>query len=346
MTGTVDRAGATREQRVLTGLRAWLPTHVPELGSVNDVRPISGGRSNLVYGIEADGGTYCLRCPTSGGAAAAKAIRREYELVRALNEADVLVPTTYAICTDVDVIGVPFFLMSFVEGAAYDSLDALESIPRTDRARVGSGLAQSLAAIHRVDVGAAGLTSLLRDEPFVLRQLRRWRGLLSADDVDRHPRLSTVATALERQFPGEPQVALLHGDFKIGNCLLGHDGRLRAVVDWELASTGDPRADLGWFLASWSALEEVGTRIIPPPGRVAGYSDRDDLTGAYADSSDMPLDDLTYFEAFAEWKWACIDAGIHRRFSRAEYESATRLDLDVVLAEMTDRLARADELLR
>ncbi|GEL26771.1 acyl-CoA dehydrogenase [Pseudonocardia sulfidoxydans NBRC 16205] len=342
----VDHVRVAQEERVLSGLRTWLPTRAPELGAVQSVRPISGGRSNLVYGIDTDdGATYCLRCSTSDDGAAAKAIQREYELVTALGATAVPVPTTYAVCTDVQVIGAPFFLMSFAQGAALDSTDALRAVAPGDRATIGTKLARALADIHRVGVEAAGLASLLRAEPFVLRQLRRWRGLLTEQDVAEHPGLESVARSLEQRFPGEPRVALLHGDFKIGNCLLTADGQLRAVVDWELASTGDPRADLGWFLASWSAPGESGTRIVPPPGRVPGYCGRDDLIEAYAGRADAPLDGLTYFEAFAQWKWACIDAGIRRRFSRPGHVSATRLDLDVVGAELTARLARAGELL-
>ncbi|WP_103381337.1 phosphotransferase family protein [Pseudonocardia dioxanivorans] len=332
--------------RVLAGLRSWLPEHLPAIGEITQVRPISGGRSNLVFGVQsASGEQYCLRCPSSPGPAAG-AIVREYELLAALGTSAVPVPQAIAVCTDPDVIGVPFFLMALVEGAAYDTADALHRIAEPERRRVGVDLARALVEVHRVDVDAVGLSRLRRPEPFVLRQLRRWGGLVTPADVVRHPRLESVAQALRDAFPGEPTVALLHGDFKIGNCLLAPDGGLRAVVDWELASTGDPRADLGWFLASWSVPGSVGARIVPPPGRVPGYTARDELVAAYERAAPLGgIDDLEYFEAFAEWKWACIDAGIHRRFSRPGHESATRLDLDVVLDEMTDRLARADALL-
>ena len=237
--------------------------------------------------------------------------------------------------------------MALIEGRAYDTANAQATMSVPARARAGDEMVHALATIHSVDLASVGLTRLARDEPYVLRQLRTWGDQLGAGTIYRGE-LLTLRDQLSSAFPGERQRRLLHGDFKIGNCLLDRDGTLRAVIDWELASLGDPRADLGWLVASWSEAGETAVRIVPPVGREPGFASRQELLDSYqlAMGAYAAIDELAYFEAFSEWKWACIDVGIHRRFSRPDHQSGTALDLDIVLGEIEARIDRAAELLR
>jgi aminoglycoside phosphotransferase (APT) family kinase protein len=339
--GTDDAAAVDR-------LRRWILAEHPALGRLERVWPISGGRSNLVFGLECDtGARWCLRRPSVASTASRRGLGREYTLMSALGESQVPVPRTVGLCVDESVVGAPFFLMTLVEGRAYDTAAAQATLGVPARARASDELARALATIHSVDLTSVGLTGLARDEPYVLRQLRTWGDQLTPGTI-RHDELLTLRDHLSSAFPGETQRRLLHGDFKIGNCLLDGDGTLRTVIDWELASLGDPRADLGWLLASWSGVGETAVRIVPPPGRERGFASRGELLDSYqqAIGAEAGIDELGYFEAFSEWKWACIDVGIHRRFSRPDHQSDTALDLDVVLGEIEARIERAAELLR
>ena len=164
----------------------------------------------------------------------------------------------------------------------------------------------------------------------------------------RHDELLTLRDHLSSAFPGETQRRLLHGDFKIGNCLLDGDGPFARSSTGNWLRRAIPAPTSAGCSPSWSGVGETAVRIVPPPGRERRFASREELFDSYqqATGADAGIDELGYFEAFSEWKWACIDVGIHRRFSRPDHQSDTALDLDVVLGEIEARIERAAELLR
>jgi aminoglycoside phosphotransferase (APT) family kinase protein len=329
------------------GLTAWIDRTGCEIGRPRRAWLISGGRSNLTFGLEgADGRVYCLRRPPLGKALpSAHDVVREYRILRSLQGGTVPVPRVVAVGEDPQVIGAQFYLMEFVEGHIAATGEAARLIPADVRAGAGREMVAALTNIHAVDLAAAGLSSLSKGADYVARQLRRWQRQLGERGMAVHPLLESVADRLSEAMPRQQATTLVHGDFKIANVILGDGGTVRAVLDWELATLGDPVADLGWLLASWSEPEDQVVRIVIPPSQASGFATRQELIDAYRVNSTLDVSDLPYYVALAEWKWAAIDVGVYDRFAAGQMGDAS-LDRQVVIGEIASRLVHADHLLR
>jgi aminoglycoside phosphotransferase (APT) family kinase protein len=339
------------EQQVPAGidwprLTSWWQSALPGLSPLGNVWLLSGGRSNLTFGLtDSSGHNWCLRRPPLGHAPpTAHDVAREYRIISALQGSAVPVPPSVAVCSDESVIGAPFYVMGFVGGNVAGTEGAAELLPGEVRAGTGRAAITALLAIHGFEVAGTSLETLARPDSYLARQLRRWRRQLGPESGEIDPRLVTIADQLEARIPPQQRDTLVHGDFKIGNLVLGPGGSVEAVLDWELSTLGDPLADLGWLLASWSQPGDTAVRIARPPTLAEGFDSREQLTGFYAAGSSLDLKATEYYIAFAEWKWACIDVGVHARFSRGQMGTAT-IDLDTVAGEIADRLTNASELL-
>ena len=305
-----------------TALSEWLRAEVPEV-KVGDgpvaVDRISGGHSNLTYRItDAAGTPFALRRPPLGMVlATAHDMGREWRFISALAPYDVPVAPPVAFCRDTDVIGAEFYIMGFVDGEVLGDADSghrlAEGEPRTT---AGLDTADVLAALHAVDPDTAGLSDFRREGSYIARQLRRWHrqvhasSLTDLEIVDAaHERLTARAAALP---PSDVRIA--HGDYRPGNLAYGSDGRVRAIFDWELATLGDPLADLGWLLASWGRPADTVRVTIEGPNQVGGYPDGDALVARYAERSGRDVSDIDFYVAFARWRAACIQAGVYSRY--------------------------------
>ena len=303
-------------------LTAWLRAVVPEAtvgaGPVAVAR-IAGGHSNLTYRItDAAGTSWALRRPPTGMVlATAHDMGREWRFVSALDPTPVPVARPVAYCADPGVIGAEFYLMGFVDGEVLGDAESGHRLaPGAPRRRAGLDAVDVLADLHAVEPDAVGLGDLRRDGSYLQRQLRRWHRQVHASVVSdlatidaAHERLAARAAALS---PSEVRIA--HGDYRPGNLAIGPDGRVRAVFDWELATLGDPLADLGWLLASWGRPGDPAPPTIAGPNQAGGYPDGDELAGRYAQRSGRDVSELDFYVAFARWRSACIGAGVHSRY--------------------------------
>jgi aminoglycoside phosphotransferase (APT) family kinase protein len=330
----------------LRAVESWLASTLGMPVQLRRSWLISGGRSNLTYGLETTDGTWmCLRRPPLGRiASSAHNIAREYTILSALRSSATPVPDAIALCHDDGVIGSTFYVMSFVDGTVYSTKNDVLEVPLAVRHQIGREVIAKLDSIHRVDLQLTGLDSLTRPGSYVARQIRRWTSQLSDPSVIQGLRIRAVAEELRRLEPASSGDVLLHGDFKLANCLLDPDGKIVAVLDWELSAIGDPLADLGWLIASWSEPGDHAARIVEPPARAGGFMSRHDLASEYAAVSGRPVAGLDYYVALAHWRWACIDVGIHSRF-RSGAMAGQQIDLAQVEAEIDDRLATAQTLL-
>lgn len=303
-------------------LTAWLRSAVPQVtvteGPV-EVARISGGHSNLTYRVtDAAGTAFALRRPPLGMVLdTAHDMGREWRFLSALASTGVPVAAPVAFCADRSVIGAEFYLMGFIEG---DVLGDAESGHRlaegAARTVAGVDTVDVLADLHAVDPDAAGLGDLRRDGSYVERQLRRWHRQVHASSLPdlrivdaAHSRLVQRAAALP---PAD--VRIVHGDYRPGNLAYGPDGHLRGIFDWELATLGDPLADLGWLFASWGRPGDTAPPTIEGPNQVGGYPDGDALVARYAERSGRDVRELDFYVAFARWRAACIQAGVHSRY--------------------------------
>ncbi len=303
-------------------LSEWVRSEVPEVkvgdGPV-EVTRISGGHSNLTYRIvDAAGTPFALRRPPLGMVlATAHDMSREWRFISALASTGVPVAQPVVFCANTEVIGAEFYLMRFVDGQVLgDAASGNRLAEGEPRSVAGLDTVDVLAALHAVEPDAVGLGDLRRDGSYLERQLRRWHRQVHASSLTdlaivdaAHDRLVARAATLP---PSDTRIA--HGDYRPGNLAYGPDGHIRAIFDWELATLGDPLADLGWLLASWGRPADTVVPTIEGPNQVGGYPDGDALAARYAERSGRDLGDLDFYVAFARWRAACIQAGVHSRY--------------------------------
>jgi aminoglycoside phosphotransferase (APT) family kinase protein len=320
-----DTAPASEGTGDLTGVdpqkvSAWFAANIPGVVLPLEFHRVAGGRSNLTFEVrDAAGGRYVLRRPpTSHVLPTAHDMNREHRIIAALGPAGVPVPPALGLCTDDSVNGAPFYVMGFVDGViARDEQDVEKALDGPARHRSGLALVDTLAQIHSVDPDSVGLGDLGRKEGYIARQLRRWyanyqaardsRGGDTLADVDE------IHDQLAAHIPEQGPASVVHGDYRLDNCVVSAAGEVLAVLDWELCTLGDPLADLGQLLVYWP---EPGERsaLGHSPTQAGGFPTRSELTARYAESTGRGLSQLDFYTAFAYWKLACILEGVYARY--------------------------------
>jgi len=287
------------------------------------VSPIGDGHSNLTYAVSDGHRTVVVRRPPPPPAPpGANDVLREARLMGALQGTVVPVPAVLAIAQAGEVFDVACYVMSFAEGPVITAeTPAALSQPGTRR-EIGENLIDTLAALHAVDWRAAGLGDLGRPEGFNARHLRRMERLVADDDGRIPPHFTPARDWLAARVPRESGHAIVHGDFRIGNVVIAPDapGRVAAVLDWELATLGDPLLDVGYFLASvpgpegpLTPVQEFGTAMLED-----GYPDRASLAARYARHTGRDLSGLPWYTVMAQWKLAVLYEYSRRRTARGD----------------------------
>ena len=310
----------------VAGVTAWLAER-------SDVSPplhfelIEGGRSNLTYRVtDAAGRRVVLRRPPLHGVLpSAHDMGREHRIISALADAEVPVPTCIGYETDVEVTGAPFYVMDHVDGVVVRDADAArEHLTPATRTAAAEDLVDVLVALHGTDVDAVGLGDLARRDGYIERQLRRWHRQLEDGRIRELPLLDEVHERLAADIPVQGPASIVHGDYRLDNLILDPaDGRVRAVLDWELTTLGDPLADLGLLLVYWAQPEDVTIPLPDAPTLVDGFPDRDVLAARYAAGSGRDVSQLGFYVAFGYWKLACILEGVYARTRSGAYGDDT-----------------------
>jgi aminoglycoside phosphotransferase (APT) family kinase protein len=308
----VSATGAIDTARVTT----WLTNRLPELEPPLAFERVGEGQSNLTFRVaDTAGHTVVLRRPPRGEIlASAHDVAREYRILTALRPTDVPVPAMLGLCEDPGVTGAPFYVMEHVDGLILTRLATAEQLAREGRAAAGHALPATLARLHGVDLDAIGLAGLRRPERLAARQLRRWKGQWIASKTRDLPAVDEVAEYLAARMPEERETVLLHGDYHLHNLVLGEDGSVRAVLDWELCTAGDPLADVGQMVAYWRELGDPDGLFREPVAALDGFPDAPRLAESYAEASGRDLADVGYWVAFAYWKITIIVEGVYRRW--------------------------------
>lgn len=293
----------------------WLDEHVEGLRVPVGFSLISGGRSNLTYRVtDAAGAVFALRRPPTGGVlTTAHDMSREWRFITALAPVGVPVAEPLAYCDDPTVAGAQFYVMGFVDGLVPADEEAARSMSPQVRRRAGEDLIDVLAALHRVDPDEVGLGDVARREGYIERQLRRWQRQVHQSGATDLALLDEVHDALLAHVPAQAR-GIVHGDYRPGNVSFAEDGRVLALFDWELATLGDPLADLGWLLSTW---EQPGDEVPPTtdtPSAAPGFPARCELIDRYARVSGRDVSDFPYYVAFSRWRSACIGAGVRARY--------------------------------
>ena len=329
-------------------VRAWLAAHVDGLTAPVEFALISGGRSNLTYRVtDATGRVLALRRPPTGGVlSTAHDMSREWRFVSALAPTAVPVASPVAFCADPGVTGAEFYVMGFVDGEVLADRAAGLALGAPACARAGESLVDVLVALHALDPAAVGLGDLVRRTGYVERQLRRWHSQLHASAAELPALAGDVALLDEvhdlllAHVPAQ-RTGIVHGDYRPGNMAFGPDGSVRAVFDWELATTGDPMADLGWLASTWQDPDEAAAGTTPGPSTAPGSPRRAELVERYERRSGRDVSGLPYWVAFSRWRSACIGAGVRARYLAGHMADDGYLDEARVSAENGERLGES-----
>ena len=299
---------------------AWMVEHLYAVAPL-DFELIAGGRSNLTFRVtDAVGSTYALRRPpTSHVLPTAHDMVREHTIIEALFPLGIPVAKPLGLCVDPEVNERPFYVMEFVDGAILrDRAQAESTFDVATRSAIGDNLAATLAQLHDVDVDQAGLGDLARHDGYIERQLRRWRRQfeqMKVEGVDHETVIEEVGDELARSIPVQQRVTVVHGDYRLDNTVLDHEGKVRAILDWEICTLGDPMADLGVLLCYWSEPGDTTTALLgAAPTTAPGFATRDQVLNAYARHTSLDVSHVAYYQAFGYWKLACILQGVFARY--------------------------------
>ncbi|MGI5274037.1 phosphotransferase family protein [Nonomuraea sp. CA-218870] len=305
-------------------LFAWMGRHAPDAGEPLSVSLISGGRSNLTYLIETRERRVVLRRPPLGHVLpTAHDMGREWRVISALTPTPVPVPGPVAFCADEEVIGAPFYLMDHVAGAAVRTREELGDLAPEPTRRLSRSLAEVLAAIHAVDYREAGLDGFGRPDGYLARQVERWCKQWERSKTADLPDFDRLADRLRERLPARSAGTLVHGDYRLDNTLvrLGPEPEIRAVVDWEMSTLGDPLADLGLTLTYWQDAGDEERAGIPVSGDVTaapGFLTAAEFAAHYAEVSGRDTAELGFYVALGNFKLAVIIEGIHARFRQGK----------------------------
>jgi len=281
----------------------------------------TGGRSNLTYFISNDSCQFVLRRrPLGHVQSTAHDMAREYRIIGALSATNVAVPQIYHYCKEESVIGAPFYLMERVEGSVLNSRDETKKLSNREALAISNNVIDTLATLHECKISDLGLSDFGRPEGFLERQLSRWAKQL---DGSRSRDISGIDLLLSNLISGIPENqhnnSIIHGDFRLDNCIIASDNSVAAVVDWEMATLGDSFTDLGLFVVYWDGLEKIGgSAIASGIRREYGFPSASELLNRYSLRSGNDLTHIEWYIAFGYFKLAVILEGIHLRFMQGK----------------------------
>jgi aminoglycoside phosphotransferase (APT) family kinase protein len=327
---------------------SWLGRHVDGAAPPFTFERIGDGRSNLTFAVTGgDGMRFVLRRPPLHHVlATAHDMTREHRAISALAPTAVPVPEPLGLCTDESVNGAPFYVMSLVEGVVIDSVAAAQPLAAEVRARLGEQLADVLAALHGLDVDVIGLSDFARRGGYVDRQIARWSKQWAGSKTRDLPAVEEVAKHLADRVPPQQGVAVVHGDYRFGNCIAdAATGHIEAVLDWELCTLGDPLADVGYVGAHWAPADGSGGRHNDPTG-AGGFGSFADFVERYAARTSRDLVAIDFYVAFQLWRTAIIIEGVYARYVGGAYGGQLLgAELDVLRDSPVELIELAQEAL-
>ena len=317
---------------------AWLPT-VTEVTPPITWERLPGGHSNLTYLLrDAAGRELVIRRPPQGELLPkAHDMWREYRIIDGLWGTAVPVAEPIAYADDRALCEAHFYVMGKVDGCAlYSAAEVADWLDEPARRRAGETFIDTLAALHSIEPADVGLDELGRPDAYVARQLKTWYGSWNASiDAAQHdePRVHALHALLVERMPAQGPGRVVHGDFGPHNCLFARDGTVTAVLDWEIATLGDPLADMAYSINAWVEPGDPGVYGADPPTALPGFPSRAVLIERYSDTTGADLSDLAYYRAFNSFKTACILHGVYARYMAGQ-KSTEGVDLPMLFARI------------
>ena len=316
----------------MAALQAYIDGIAPDAGRIIAMEPLGGGTSNPTYMLDTEHLELVLRHPPiAHGIKAAHDVSREYRAMSGLQGTDVPVPRTYGYTDDTSILGAPFYVMGRVRGMILADTPPFQGIPDgyaetpEERRAISLALIDSLAKLHAVDYEAVGLGSFGRPAGYVERQVKLWTGQWEQWKTRDHPPMDEVLRRLANALPETGEFTIVHGDYRLGNTILDADdpGRMLAILDWEMATLGDPIADVGYIRAYWGEAgdDEVRKRSMDLAwvSAAEGFLSRREMLDEYARRTGRDVSMADYFEILGRVKLAIFgERGYARNLKAAQ----------------------------
>jgi len=338
------------EASLITGydvpaVEAWISEAVPSLTAPFRWTRLEGGHSNLTYRIDSadEQMSAVVRRPPMGELLPkAHDMGREWSCISALDGRGVPVAKPLAFCESPDITGAHFYVMGLVDGRAmYSVADVEDWIPMEHRVKAAESWIDVLSQLHSLDPDEIGLSDLGRKEDYVLRQLktwyRSWNASIEGADLD-DERIHALHDKLVALVPEQGPATLVHGDYGTHNVMIGPDSTVAAVVDWEIATLGDPLADFAYSMNAWVQPDDPFVDNPEATSLATGFPGRDVLIERYQANTGRDLSALPYYLAFNRFKTACIVHGVYARYRKGQ-KAIDPADLD----EMRTRVKRLND---
>jgi aminoglycoside phosphotransferase (APT) family kinase protein len=277
---------------------------------------LSGGRSNLTYRVRAGDEQWVLRRPPLGHVLeTAHDMSREYRVIDALQGSRVPVPGTVCYVADPSVLGAEFYVMDLVEGTTFRTEYDMLTLTAAQARALSYAFIDALAELHAMNYVAVGLGDFGRPDGYLERQIRRWTKQLSSSQTRDIPGFDTLAERLGASVPASTRSSIVHGDFRLDNAIVDRSdpAKVLAILDWEMATLGDPLSDLGLFYLYWEGWGGLDNPIAATPAEIPGFPSWAELAQRYEGRTGQTLSDFSWYESFAIFKFAVICEGIHYR---------------------------------
>lgn len=300
----------------------WFVAHIGGFTPPLEFELIAGGHSNLTYKLtDAAGRLYVLRRPPLGAVlATAHDMAREHRIISAIGRTEVPVPPALGLCEDEEVNDAPFYVMGYVEGHVLeDEVSTAKLFTEEERDRIGRSVIQVLADLHRLDPDEIGLGGLGRKEAYLARQLKRWQTQWEKSKTRELAAMEEVHEALQTRMPEQIGACIVHGDYRLGNMLIGREARMAALLDWELCTLGDPMADVGYVMNSWAQPGEESATMraaAMAPTLAGGFPNREAFLDRYVELTGRDVGQVDYYRAFQYWRLAAIIEGVLARYQK------------------------------
>ena len=341
MSSNTDSAPVrTGEELDVEALRTYLNAALGAEGSYLEIRQFPGGHSNLTYLIRYGSNEFVLRRPPVGPVApTAHDMPREYKLLETVHPLFPLAPKPILLCEDVDVIGVPFYLMERRRGVIVRS-----SVPPSiaDNSSVRRGLSQAvvetLVKLHAVEIQQSGIVQLGKPVGFVGRQVDGWARRWERSKTGELPLMEEVIQWLRVRVPEDDGegATIVHNDFKLDNVMLDEQEptRVVAVLDWEMSTVGDPLIDVGLFLAYWTMKGTESNSSLRAITHGPGWFTREEIIDLYEKATGRDLSRIVFYETFARFKVAVVIQQIYFRYIRGQTQDERFANLDVMVKRL------------
>jgi aminoglycoside phosphotransferase (APT) family kinase protein len=239
-------------------------------------------------------------------------------VISALGPTDVPVPGTYLLCEDPDVLGAPFYVMDKVGGTPYRRAAQLEGIGAERTRDICLRMVDTLATLHAIDPADVGLADFGRPEGFLARQVRRWKKQLDASRSRDVPGMDQLHARLESSVPEQQDPSIVHGDYRLDNLLVDAEDRITAVLDWEMATLGDPLTDVALLVVYRGISAEQEADVVADAPRAPGFLSTEEMLARYAERSGRDLSAMSFYAALAYFKLAVVLEGIHFRYTQGK----------------------------